>query len=124
MTDTPQSESTPTPPPPAPSKGSDKTVMLVLAYVWILALVPLLVEKEDSEVQWHAKNGLCLLVAEIILWIVLTIIGMIPVLNLVGCVLGPAAFLGILIVRIMAIVKATKGERFIIPAVSEYADRF
>ena len=43
--------------------------MIVLSYLWLLALVPLLVEKEDNEVQWHAKHGIVLMVAEIVLWI-------------------------------------------------------
>ena len=32
--------------------------MIVLAYFGLLALIPLLMEKEDAEVQWHAKHGL------------------------------------------------------------------
>ena len=43
---------------PAPS--SDRTIMLVLSYLGILALIPLLMKKDDPEVQWHAKNGLAL----------------------------------------------------------------
>ena len=41
--------------------------MIVLAYLWPLALVPLLVEKNDPEVQWHAKHGIVLMVAELVL---------------------------------------------------------
>ena len=48
--------------------------MIVLSYLWLLALVPLLVEKEDKEVQWHAKHGIVLMVAEIVLWIALWIV--------------------------------------------------
>lgn len=129
MTDSPQNPENPAPPEPPPSQptpsggGSNNTLMLVLAYLWLLALVPLLVEKDDAELQWHAKNGLCILVAEVIVWIALTIIGFIPILNLAGCVLGPAAFLAALVIRIMAIVKATKGERFILKGVSDYVER-
>ena len=51
-----------TPPPPPPPGGplpsSDRTIMLVLSYLGILALIPLLMKKDDTEVQWHAKNGL------------------------------------------------------------------
>ena len=47
---------------PSPNRG----VMIVLAYLWPLALVPLLVEKDDAEVQWHAKHGIVLMVAEIV----------------------------------------------------------
>jgi hypothetical protein len=41
--------------------SSNRTIMIVLSYLWILAIVPLLVEKEDKEVQWHAKHGIVLL---------------------------------------------------------------
>src|SRR4026207_1023360 len=47
----------------SPTRG----VMIVLAYLWLLALVPLLVERRDPEVQWHAKHGLVLMIAELIL---------------------------------------------------------
>src|SRR6478609_9853658 len=72
----------PPPPPPPPTgggaaPGSDRTIMVVLAYLWILFLIPLLTKKDDPEVQWHAKNGLALLGAEIVCWIVFTILGII-----------------------------------------------
>ncbi len=44
---------------PSPDRG----VMIVLAYLWPLALVPLLIEKHDAEVQWHAKHGIVLMAA-------------------------------------------------------------
>ncbi len=113
--------------PSAPS--SNRNVMIVLAYLWLLALVPLLVEKEDKEVQWHAKHGIVLLVAEIVLWIVLSILSMVVgmALPMVGCafsLLFLVLWVGILIVHIMCIVKGINGGRFLIPGLSNYADRF
>src|SRR5689334_6822459 len=71
----------PPPPPagggPAPAAGGDRTLMVVLSYLWILALIPLLTKKDDREVQWHAKNGLCILGAEIVCWILFMIIGIV-----------------------------------------------
>jgi uncharacterized membrane protein len=103
--------------------------MLVLSYLGLLALVPLLVEKDDANVQWHAKHGLVLCVAEIILFVVLSIVNFV-----VGSVLGPLAclfallpmvvFLGVLVLHIMMIVKALDGKRLLIPGISEYANRF
>jgi uncharacterized membrane protein len=103
--------------------------MIVLAYLWLLALVPLLVEKEDKEVQWHAKHGIVLMVAEIVLWIVLSVLSMVVgmALPMVGCafsLLFLVLWVGILIVHIMCIVKGVGGGRFLIPGVSNYADRF
>jgi len=51
---------------PSPNRG----VMIVLAYLWPLALVPLLLEKHDADVQWHAKHGLVLMVAELLLIVI------------------------------------------------------
>lgn len=95
--------------------------MLVLSYLWVLALIPLIVEKDDPEVQWHAKNGLLLLAAEIALWIALAILTMVPVIGQVlGCGLIPIIWIVILVIHIIAIVKALKGERLLIPVVSDY----
>ena len=40
--------------------------MLVLSYLWLASLIPLFTKKDDSEIQWHAKNGLALAIADIV----------------------------------------------------------
>ncbi|MCA1586295.1 MAG: hypothetical protein LC791_16485 [Acidobacteria bacterium] len=112
--------------PTSGAPSSNRNVMIVLSYLWLLALVPLVVEKEDREVQWHAKHGLVLLIAEVVLWVLVTIIQMVVGMML-GCivgVMGLVLWVGILIVHIMAIVKGINGQRLIIPGISEYASRF
>jgi uncharacterized membrane protein len=109
--------------------SSNRNIMIVLSYLWLLALVPLLVEKEDKEVQWHAKHGIVLMVAEIILWIVVTIIGMVLTMAtaVLGCLFGVVhlvLWVGVLVVHVMAIIKGINGSRLIIPGVSEYANKF
>ncbi len=99
--------------------------MIILAYLGILALVPLLVEKEDQEVQWHAKNGLVFTVTWIILFIALGIVGLIPYLGFVlSCGLYPILSIGIMVIHIIAIMKGLRGERFRLPVVSDYTDRW
>ena len=133
MTDQPSAPPPPPPySPPSPPRSStpppggakQNTVMIVLAYLWILALVPLLVEKEDKEVQWHAKHGLVILVAEIAVGILMAILTSLPVIGVVGCAIYPLLWIVDLVLRVVLIVKALKGERFIIPGLSQYADRF
>jgi uncharacterized membrane protein len=112
--------------PTSGAQSSNRNIMIVLSYLWLLALIPLVVEKEDKEVQWHAKHGLVLLIAEVILWVVVTAIQMVVGVML-GCVVGLLSlvlWVGILIVHIVAILKGLKGERLIIPGISEYANRF
>jgi uncharacterized membrane protein len=119
---------TPPPPPtsqPASADGkSTNTVMLVLSYVWLLALIPLLVEKDDKEIQWHAKHGLVILAVEMLVWVVLTIIGMSGILACVAGIFTMFIWLGFVIVRVICIVKAVNGQRFLLPGISQYADKF
>ena len=142
MEDTPQGpqDSAPPPPPPPvepPSQepaakevvSENRNVMVVLSYLWLLALSPLLVEKEDREVQWHAKHGLVLTVVEVIVMIGLQVVVMIlgAISGGLGCVftlLIPIFMLAILIVHVLCIVKGINGQRFLIPGVSEFADKF
>jgi uncharacterized membrane protein len=109
---------------PAGKVSPNRTVMIVLAYLWLLALVPLLVEKEDPEVQWHAKNGLVLTAAELLLWIVFFILTMIPFLGCVILIFQLLLWVGIVILHIIAIVKGVQGGRLVIPVLSDYTSKF
>jgi uncharacterized membrane protein YjgN (DUF898 family) len=102
--------------------------MIVLAYLWPLALVPLLVEKEDPEVQWHAKHGIVLMIAEIVLLLLFLVVNIIVSLATfgLGCVLGMLViflWIAILAVHAMAIITGLNGKRFLLPGISEYANR-
>jgi uncharacterized membrane protein len=109
-------------PPPPPSTGSGaKTGMLVLSYLGLLALIPLIVEKNDKDVQWHAKHGLVLTALFFIGWVAISIVGYImPFFYLLQMVW----WIGWVIVTILCIVKAVNGQRFTIPGISEFADKF
>lgn len=117
-----------TTPPPLPAGGpqsGNHGVMIVLSYLWLLALVPLLVEKDDKEVQWHAKHGIVLMLAELFLWIAIYIVQAIlgTVLGCLFALLTLPVGLAILAVHIIAIVKGLNGGRLIIPGVSQYVER-
>lgn len=140
MEDTPQTpqDNAPPPPPPDPPPqepapkevvSENRNVMVVLSYLWLLALIPLLVEKQDREVQWHAKHGLVLTVVEVVIMIGFQILVMIlgAVSGGLGCIFSlliPILLLVILIVHVLCIVKGINGQRFLVPGVSEFADRF
>ena len=96
--------------------------MVVLSYAWILALIPLLVDK-DSDVQWHAKHGIVLSLGEIALYIAFGILSAMPMLSILGCgcTLVP---LVTLVIRIIAIVKGLNGEQFRLPFISDFADQW
>ena len=102
--------------------------MIVLAYLWPLALIPLLLERQDAEVQWHAKHGIVLMIAELILlfaYIMMTTVVSLATFGL-GCALSILIIFGwiaVLAVHVVAILKGVNGARLVIPGISDYANR-
>jgi uncharacterized membrane protein len=105
-----------------------RAVMIVLAYMWLLAFVPLLFEQQSPDIQWHARHGIVLMIAEVLLlagYILMTTLVSLATLGL-GLVLSLLVvfvWVGILGLHVIAIVKGINGERLMIPRVSEYANR-
>lgn len=119
----------PAPPPPAatptPPPDSNRTIMLVLAYLGALSLVPLLVEKNDKEVQWHAKNGLLLFGSWVVLFMIdVFVVSVIPFLGCLYSLFMPMVGLLYLVLIVLGIVKALNGQRLRIPYLSGLADKF
>ena len=126
-TQQPSSSEVPSPPQPPASDGSssNRNLMVVLAYLWVLVLVPLLIEERDEEVRWHAKHGLVLMAAEFILWVVLQVA--LFASGGIGCFLAPFIFMlfvAFVLVRIACIVRGVNGQRLRIPVLTPLVDRF
>jgi uncharacterized membrane protein len=140
--DTPQGPPPPAPPAPPPQPADDRdtggrstgpvsdnrAVWIVLSYLGLLALIPLVAERDDREVQWHAKHGLVLLVAEIAVIVGLQIVVMLltAISGGIGCLAGlllPLLLLAILVLHVVCIVKGLNGDRFTISGLSDFADR-
>lgn len=106
----------------------EKNTMLVLSYLWILALIPRLSKKDDPEIIWHSKNGLGLFIVELGIYF-LTF----PFFVILGFIFHSFWFLFsffyfsfsflILLLHIFCILKAIKGEKLEIPYLSQYAQK-
>ena len=103
--------------------------MIVLAYLWPLALVPLLTMKQDADIQWHAKHGLVLMVAEVVVltaFLVFTSLVSLAAfgLGILLSLLFVFVWLLVFVLHVAAILKAFGGSRLEVPGVSQYASRF
>lgn len=125
---------TPPPPPPPPGGGygagpsgsSDRTLMVVLSYLGLLALIPYLTKKDDPEIQWHAKNGVGLLVLDIIVMVIWWIIGFALGDTVVGCgagMIGCVIYLALFVLHIYCIIVAVGGKRPNIPVITDFAQK-
>ncbi len=86
----------------------DNKLWAVLGYLGILCLIPLLGKKDSPFAQYHAKQGLVLLIGYVVSWI--------PFL---GWIIG----LGILILAIIGILNALGGKMTPLPLVGQYAEK-
>jgi uncharacterized membrane protein len=112
-----------------PAHPHGKGILLVLAYLPPFAVVPLIVEKTDPEIHWHAKHGIVLMVAEMLVLLGLAVVSLLfgMLTAGVGCgllLLLPIPWLAFLVLHIVAVAKAFNGKRLVVPFISEYADRF
>jgi uncharacterized membrane protein len=120
---------TPPPPPPpgaGPSGSSDRTLMVILAYLGLLALIPYLTKKEDPDIHWHAKNGVGLLILDVVVWLVFLVVRLVLPASLLGCGIGVIScvvWLGILGLHVYCIIQAAGGKRPRIPVVTDFAEK-
>jgi uncharacterized membrane protein len=104
----------------APAGGLSETAAGAIAYITIIpAIIFLAMEpyNRSSFVRFHAWQSIFLGVAAVALNLIL---GVIPI---IGWLLMLPVGLGFLILWVIVIIKASKGERFKIPFIGNYAEQ-
>lgn len=104
------------------SSGEQK-LMAVLCYLGILVLIPLVLKKSDPEVKFHIEQGLALFVSWVIWWFVRWILYKL----VIGLVLFPILWLvdlGFLVLVIIGILNAIRGEKKPLPLLGGFAKYF
>jgi uncharacterized membrane protein len=124
---------TPPPPPPlggggytpGPSPSSDRTLMVILSYLGLLALIPYLTKKEDPDIHWHAKNGMGLLILDVVVMVVFWVITYVLPSTLAcgASALSCVVWIGILGLHIYCLIQAMGGKRPRVPVVTDFAEK-
>lgn len=99
-----------------PREVETNKLLASISYLGLLCLVPLFLKKSSPYVQFHAKQGLVLLIAEII-------VSFVNIIPFFGVIVWGFASLLFFIISVVAFVKTWKGNSWEIPIVSEYAKK-
>jgi uncharacterized membrane protein len=91
-------------------------LMGILAYLGILVIIPYLVAKNDPFVKFHIKQGLVLVIIEVIGWVLALIFWPLWMLFWIGKLV-------IFILVIIGIVNVVQGTEKNLPLVGGYAQR-
>jgi uncharacterized membrane protein len=98
---------------------SNRKVMGVLAYLGILIVIPYLVAKDDPFVKFHIKQGLVLVIIELVIWalgysyILWQLWPLIEIINL-----------AVLILSIIGIVNVVQGKEKELPLIGSWGRNF
>jgi len=103
-------------PQPVNKDAEDNKILAIIGYLGILCLIPLLLKKDSQFAQYHGKQGLVLFLAEIVFRIIMIIPFLGWIVGLVGSILC-------LILTIVGIVNAAKGEMKELPWIGHYAGK-
>ncbi|MDR1116079.1 MAG: zinc ribbon domain-containing protein [Tannerella sp.] len=108
-----------------PKDVQDNKVMAILAYFGILFLVPLFAAKESPFARFHTNQGILLCIVGVVLNVALSILMVVLafihsfLMTIVG-VLSFICGLGILVLMIIGIINAAKGEAKELPVIGKY----
>ncbi|MBP7056311.1 MAG: hypothetical protein KBB52_05630 [Candidatus Omnitrophica bacterium] len=94
----------------------DGKAYALLSYLWILCLIPLLLKKDNKFALFHAKQGLVLFIAELVVGFV----GVIPFLGWAVLFFGTLLF-GIL--SLVGVVQVLMGNYWKMPVVGDAAEK-
>jgi len=90
-------------------------ILSAIAYVPFppLFLVPLLIGRDDTFVEYHGKQGLIVFLT----WFVLWILSNIPIIAIVAY----AGFVALMVAAVIGLVQACSGKRWDLPLLGRYA---
>ena len=102
------------------SVGMQENIAAMLSYLawWVTGLVFFLLEKENQFVRFHAMQSIIVFG---FIWIVVTVIGVIPILG--WAIAGMLGFVGF-ILWIILMVKAYQGEKYKVPWAGDLAEKW
>ena len=108
----------------AKADGSNSKLMGVLAYLWVLVVIPIFAAKDDKFARFHANQGLILLILDFAWWIFLFIYArIVPYNGFTGALYSLIEYgvgLILFVLAILGIINVVKGETKELPIVGKF----
>ena len=108
-------------PPMRTVSGGEDKVFAALGYLSILFVVPLILKHDNDSVYFHAKQGMVLFLAEVVVWFVLFmlesfIVALLPRISFsITSWLGALAWILFVALSVIGVYNALRGKRWEMP---------
>lgn len=96
-------------------------VFAIFSYLGLLVLIPLLAAPDSKFAQFHAKQGLNLLLITLIAYVPLFFIGFIPLIGILAWLASMAVGMTAFVLSILGIVNAANGKEEKLPIIGDMA---
>jgi len=110
------------------STGLDENIAGLLCYLlgFITGIIFYVIEKENKFVRFHAMQSIVVFGSILIInWMVIPIVMMVPVLGwIVGGLLGLVVFIVSIVLWVLLMYKAYKGEKYKVPFAGDFAEKY
>ena len=101
----------------------ENKVMGIFAYISWLVLVPMFAAKDSKWARFHANNGIILAAAELAVWILFGLLGMIPYVGWFFWALNIISTLGLLALAVIGIINAASGKAKNLPLIGLLSEK-
>ena len=91
----------------------ENKLLAAVSYIWILFLIPLLSKRHSKFAQFHAKQGLVLFLAEL----VISLFAWVPLI-------GQLLIIVAIIISVLGFIKAYNGEWWQAPFIYKWSEKF
>ena len=100
-----------------PVPGQNRLLFGILSYLGPLVIVSYLMDKDDSFVKFHIRQGLVLLSIQVVVWVLLSAVWTLWMfINLIN--------LAVLVLSIIGIINVVNGKEAELPLVGQFAHYF
>ena len=98
--------------------AQNNKTMGILAYIFILVLVPIFSAKDSKWARFHANQGLVLFIIEVASSIIFTsLLSRIPYIGWLFALIGWLIYVGCVVLSVIGIVNAAKGKAVEFPVI-------
>lgn len=110
--------------PQAQPAGMSESATCGLAYVTFIPAIIFLVTapyNQNQKVRFHSWQSISLAICWVAVWVVLTVIGTIPGLNLMDIILVPLVSLAFFVLWLIVMISAFTGKTIKLPVIAAFA---
>jgi uncharacterized membrane protein len=96
-------------------------VWCILAYLGVLCFVPLLTQKQNRFIMFHARQGLALFIVEVAAWVLRMFFWHVAYIGWIFSLALNAAGIACFVLSIVGIVQALQGKEWKMPILGDFA---